>query len=341
MSALKHKKILVIYTGGTIGMCPTEQGFQPKPNWLEGVFKLIQELQDPRMPAWDLLEYDPLLDSSNASPELWQKIANDIGENYHDYDGFLVLHGTDTMAYSASAVSFLLENLAKPVIFTGSQLPLSEIRSDARQNILNALYIMAYFNLYEVCVYFDNKLLRANRSVKTSATRYSAFESPNYPVLAKTGVRIELRSKHLLAPPSEAFVLHQLKQDIHIASMRLFPGIDFDIVQNILKRPIQALVIESYGAGNAPTNREDLHELLSQAAQDNILVINCTQCLHGFVNTDIYETGCMFAASGVVGVADMTIEAVLTKLYFVLSQDLNFNQKRKFMSMDLRGEMTV
>lgn len=340
---MRHKKILVIYTGGTIGMCPTESGFQPKPDWLESVFKLIRELQDPRMPSWELLEYNPLIDSSNASPELWQKIANDIAENYHHYDGFLVLHGTDTMAYTASAVSFLLENLSKPVIFTGSQLPLSEIRSDARQNILNALYIMTYFNLSEVCIYFDNKLLRANRSVKTSATRYSAFESPNYPVLAKTGVNIDMRFKHLLAPPTatQGFVLHQLKQDIHIASMRLFPGIDFDIVKNILQKPIQALVIESYGAGNAPTNRKDLYELLSQAEQKNILVINCTQCLHGFVNTDIYETGCMFAANGVVSVADMTIEAVLTKLYFVLSQDLTFDQQRKLMAIDIRGEITA
>ena len=338
---MKYKKVLIIYTGGTIGMCASAQGYQTQSGWLAGALNSIQELHNPRMPDWDLLEYQPLIDSSNATPELWQKIAEDITENYADYAGFLVLHGTDTMAYTASAVSFLLENLAKPVIFTGSQLPLSEIRSDARQNVMNALYAIAYYDIYEVCIYFDNELLRANRAVKTSAARYNAFESPNYPVLAKVGVNVEMRYKHLLPKPKQALVLHQLKEKIHIASARLFPGVDLDILQNILQKPIQALVIESYGAGNAPTNREDLYALINDAIKNEILVINCTQCLHGFVNMQTYEAGCMFASKGVVGVADMTIEATLTKLYYVLSQNLTFKERCKLMVTDLRGEISV
>jgi L-asparaginase len=337
---MKHKKILIIYTGGTIGMCASQNGYQTKKDWLSDTLSSLYELQDERMPSWDIIEYDPLLDSANASPQLWQAIADDIAKHYDDYNGFLVLHGTDTMAYSASAVSFLLDNLAKPVIFTGSQVPLSEIRSDARLNVVNSLYMMAHYELPEVCIYFDNKLLRGNRSVKTSASRYSAFDSPNYPVLAKVGVNVDLRTKHLQSKPEQPFSSHHLKQ-VHIASIRLFPGIDVRVLENILAKPTQALIIESYGAGNAPTNRQDLSDLLHQAAQNNILVVNCTQCLHGFVKMQTYATGCMLAAKGVIGAADMTTEATLAKLYYLLSQDLELAQLRKLMLTDLRGELST
>ena len=206
-----NKRVCIIYTGGTIGMVPTRDGYQPKEGYFSGELEKIRDLYSDAMPKWDLIEYDPLLDSSNITYVQWNRMANTIKENYERYDGFVILHGTDTMAYSASALSFMLEGLKKPVIFTGSQIPLYELRSDGRDNLITSLMIAANSDIHEVCLYFGNHLIRGNRAVKTSADGLIAFSSPNYPVLAKAGIDIEYFPNRFLPEPKEPFRVTEMK----------------------------------------------------------------------------------------------------------------------------------
>ena len=234
-----NKKLLIINTGGTISSVKTEQGYQPKPGYVATALQQIPALSLPGMPAYDIIEYSPLLDSSNMTVKDWNRIADDIQRHYEDYDGFVIFHGTDTMAYTASVLSFMLENLGKPVIITGSQIPLSEVRNDAVENIITSLVLAANQPIYEVCIYFNECLLRGNRAQKVNSQQFKAFDSPNFPHLATIGIHIELNDTLLLEKPQQAFQLQRIEPNF-IANFRLFPGFAAEVLDFILKQDIKA-----------------------------------------------------------------------------------------------------
>ena len=336
------KRIYIAYTGGTIGMKKSPNGYIPVAGYITDVVNSLTELHRPEMPEFTIHEYCPVLDSSNMTPKDWQTIATDIQSNYDDYDGFVVLHGTDTMAYTASALSFMLENLAKPVIVTGSQIPLSEIRSDGQLNLLNALYLAAHYPVAEVGLFFNNKLYRGNRSTKANSTGFNAFESPNSPPLITAGIQIDVGLAKVLgsAQIEQATPLNVVaikEQPIGVVS--LYPGISHLVIANILAQPVNALIIQSYGVGNAPEDARLLNEI-KLANERGILVVNRTQCHRGSVNMDGYATGHALKDAGVLSAHDMTLEACLTKIHHLLSQTLPFEEVRKRFSQNLRGELT-
>lgn len=332
------KRIYIAYTGGTIGMKPSQDGFVPAVGYLSQTIANMPEFYHDEMPEFEIHEYDPLIDSANVSPEIWKTLALDIKKRYHDFDGFIILHGTDTMSYSASALSFLFENLSKPVIITGSQIPLSQLRSDARINLLNALYIAAYHPINEVCLFFNNQLFRGNRTTKQYADGFDAFVSPNYPVLLEAGIEIKN-----IAGVKQKTVNTQLRvgeiEAQSIAILHLFPGLDWLVLDNLLKSPLKALVLLTYGVGNAQQD-EQLLATLKSASERGVLIVNCSQCLKGQVNMDGYATGHALREVGVISGGDMTTETVIAKLYYLLSQQVSNKVKRELLETDLRGELS-
>lgn len=336
-----NKKVYIAYTGGTIGMKKSPQGYIPVKGYITDVLNSMEELNRPEMPEFTIKEYCPLLDSSNMAPSDWQLIADDIQHQYQDFDAFVVLHGTDTMAYTASALSFMLDNLSKPVIVTGSQIPLSQIRSDGLHNLLNALYLAAHYPIAEVGLFFNNRLYRGNRATKADADGFNAFESPNYPALAKAGIHIEVEQSALLPQPHRLEPLKVINiKDQPIGVVSLYPGISHLVIANILAQPVNALIIQSYGVGNAPENPALLKEIAA-ATDREILVVNRTQCHRGSVDMEGYATGHALKQAGVLSAYDMTLEACLTKIHHLLSQPLTFTQVRKRFSENLKGEMTL
>lgn len=336
---MQKKSIYVAYTGGTIGMQRSAQGYIPVSGHLQRQLAAMPEFHRQEMPNFTLHEYAPLIDSSNMAPQDWQHIADDIQRNYHRYDGFVILHGTDTMAFTASALSFMLENLAKPVIVTGSQIPLAELRSDGQTNMLNALYLAANYPVNEVTLFFNNRLLRGNRATKAHADGFDAFASPNLSPLMEAGIHI--RRLYTDEPPrghGELQVRNITPQPIGVVT--LYPGISADLISNFLQQPVKALLLRSYGIGNAPQNPALLFEL-QQACARGIVVVNLTQCFSGRVNMEGYATGNALAHAGVVSGFDMTVEAALTKLHYLLSQALSPEEIRQLMQQDLRGELTL
>lgn len=272
------------------------------------------------------------------TPSDWVSIACDIASHYADYDGFVILHGTDTMAYTASALSFMLQNLSKPVIVTGSQIPLAALRSDGQTNLLNSLYVAANYPIPEVGLFFNNTLYRGNRSTKADANGFNAFASPNYPSLLEAGIQIQLNAGEISEPSShELTVIEMTPQPIGV--VMLYPGISSEIIQNQLKQPVKAMILQSYGVGNAPQDGALLASLEKGIAQ-GITILNCTQCFRGRVNMDGYATGNALAELGIVSGADMTIEAALTKLHYLLSQNLSQSKMQKLLQRNLRGELT-
>jgi len=336
---MQRKRIYVAYTGGTIGMQQSARGFIPVPGFLTDTVKRMPEFYRPEMPLFDIHEYHPVIDSSDMTPAHWLSIAKDIQANYQQYDGFVVLHGTDTMAYTASALSFMLENLAKPVIITGSQIPLAQLRSDGQVNLLNALYLAANYPIAEVSLFFNNQLFRGNRATKADADGFNAFASPNLPPLLEAGIHIKLHIGKLsnTAQPLPLEVAEITPQPISVVT--LYPGITTDVISNMLAAPVRALIIKSFGVGNAP-QRPELLAVLKAASDRGQILVNCTQCFKGKVNMDGYATGNALRASGVISGFDMTLEATLTKLHYLLSKPLNAEQIRQQMQQDLRGELT-
>jgi len=335
-----RKRVYIAYTGGTIGMKRTEDGYVPATGYLEKLMNNIPELKSDILPDYQICEYEPLLDSSNMTPHDWLKIANDIAAHYREFDGFVVLHGTDTMAYTASALPFMLQGLQKPVILTGAQIPLCKVRNDARENLITALLIAANHKIPEVCLCFGDKLLRGNRAVKVDAEGLDAFESPNFPALGTVGIEININWDLVLGPAKtrQPLAVNALNE-ARVAGLRLFPGISIDIIKNFLQPPIRGLILQTYGMGNAPGDLK-LISAFKAANDRGVVIVNCTQCLKGTVNMEDYATGAALAKAGVISGFDMTLEAALAKLSFLLNQKLSVAKIKKMMQIDMRGELT-
>ncbi len=333
------KRILLIYTGGTIGMNKSEDGYTPQPGFLQTLLKEIPVLHNDTMPDWELLEMDPLLDSSNMTVVEWNRIGRIVEENYARFDGFVILHGTDTMAYTASALSFSLENLNKPVIITGSQIPLFEIRNDGLDNLLTSLLIAAEGRIREVALCFSNKLLRGNRSTKISTSDLYAFSSPNYPPLAEIGTHIQYND---MIPPkscSDPFRLQTLNR-IPIGIIKVFPGIQFELFEEIMSESLRGIVLETFGAGNIPGSADAILPIVRKAHENGTVLVICSQCLKGSVSLGTYETSAALKNAGAVCAYDMTTEAAVAKLYYLFSCGYDADTVKKKMEEDLRGELS-
>ena len=334
------KRILVIYTGGTIGMVSTPSGYAPEKAAFHDLLDRIPELHAEGMPIWGIVDMDPLLDSSNITVREWNAIGALIADHYADYDGFVVLHGTDTMAYTASALSFMLQGNGKPVILTGSQIPLCEIRNDARDNIITSLLIAASDRIHEVCLYFGGKLLRGNRAIKYSADDLIAFESPNYPALADVGIAIRYNVPSLLPPGRGRFSFQPLK-NIPIGVLKVFPGIQFDLFDSIMTERLKGIVIETFGAGNIPGHADSLLPIIRKASENGTVIVVCSQCPHGTVSLGAYETSSALKEAGAVSGYDITTEAAVAKLYYLFSRGLSRDEIRVRMERSMRGEITI
>jgi L-asparaginase len=334
-----RKRVYVIYTGGTIGMRRRKSVYRPEPGYLQQQLSDVPELRHSSMPTYTIHEYDPLLDSSNMTPAEWVKIARDIETNYDRYDGFVVLHGTDTMAYTASALPFLLSGLRKPVIITGSQIPLCEIRNDARENLITSLMIAANHPIPEVCLYFGGKLLRGCRSTKVSADGFAAFDSPNFPHLGEVGIDIEINWDLVREAPRGTIAVPELTKPV-VSALRLFPGISPELVRNVLRPPLQGLVLEAYGVGNGPDQDREFVAALADASKRGVVIVDCTQCLEGTVDLHEYAAGSALAKAGVISGFDMTAEAALAKLYYLFGRKHSPERVSREMQKDLRGEMS-
>ena len=336
--------ILIIYTGGTIGMIHDPETGSLVPIDFQHITDHVPELLKF---GFDLqsLSFDPVKDSSNIDPGIWVKMAETIQENYDNYDGFVVLHGTDTMAYSASALSFMLGNLRKPVILTGSQLPIGLLRTDGRENLITAIEIAAAREdglslVPEVCIYFDNELTRGNRTTKFSAEHFDAFNSPNYPPLARVGLHIKYNYSHIrYSDPSKDLVIHK-SFDTNVAILKLFPGITRNLVQAIINtKDLKAIIIETFGSGNAPTYRWFIDDLRSFINRGGI-IFNVTQCHGGSVEMGLYETSREMLALGVVSGRDITSEASVTKLMHLLGSCGSREEVVLCLGKSMAGEIT-
>ncbi len=334
-------RVYVIYTGGTIGMRREPgDGYAPSPGYLVDQMALIPELKSDLLPTFHVHEYETLLDSSNMLPSDWLTIARDIAVQYDNYDGFVVLHGTDTMAYTSSALAFLLPGLGKPVVVTGSQIPLCEVRNDARENLITSLMVAGQPDLPEVCLYFGERILRGCRAVKVAADRLNAFDSPNYPPLGRAAISVEIAHEHVRNPPAGVDLMAPIMRRPEVAALRLFPGISHHLIRGVLQPPLQGLVLETYGVGNGPDRDVEILNAIREATDAGVVVVACSQCLQGRVSLGTYETGSALAQAGVIGGADMTPEAALTKLTVLLGRGLPPRQVRELMEVDLVGELT-
>ncbi len=336
-------KILLIYTGGTIGMVKDFQTGELRAFDFDKLLKRIPELTQLDCEI-ESLSFETPIDSSNMNPDSWVRIAEIIETNYPIYDGFVVLHGSDTMSYSSSALSFMLENLSKPVIFTGSQLPIGDLRTDAKENLITSIQIASLQRdgeavIKEVCLYFEYKLYRANRTTKINAEHFEAFASLNYPTLAESGVHLRVNHEYLLKPTNKPLKVHK-NLDTNIALIKLFPGISDSNLNSVLEHPkIKAVVLETYGSGNAPTEMW-FETALKKAIDSGKIIVNVTQCSGGSVIMGRYETSSHLKKLGIISGNDITTEAALAKLMFLLGNKIDAKVFKTIYEAPLRGEMS-
>ena len=333
------KKVLIINTGGTIGMQKTEKGYAPAEGFLGKAISVIADMKNADAPLWDLIEMSPLLDSSDMTVKEWNRIAELVYAHYEEYDGFVILHGTDTMAYTASALSFILEGLDKPVVLTGSQIPLSEIRSDGKDNLVTSLLIAQDGVAREVCLYFSGKLLRGNRAIKMSADDLVAFDSPNYPHLADVGITVKYNLSAIGGFKSSERSLRPFSE-IPIGVLKVFPGIQFGLFESIMTEKLSGIVLETFGAGNIPSDSGALIPIISKAFESGSVVAVCSQCPSGTVLLGAYETSSALKSAGAVSGMDMTTEAAVAKLYYLFSLGISKREVKELMEKNLRGELT-
>ncbi len=337
---MKKRRICIIYTGGTIGMIPSERGYIPSSGAFRQLLRAIPDLYWDAMPEWDVVEFDPLLDSSDVAVREWNQMGRAIAERYDDYDGFVVLHGTDTMAYSASALAFMLENLAKPVIFTGAQIPLGQIRTDGRDNIINSMLIAASGRVHEVCIYFNGLLLRGCRSVKRSSDQFEAFAAPNDTPLAFAGIQIQYKRSALRPVPEGEFRFQPLSE-LPIGVVKVFPGIQFAHFASLMTEKLRGVVLETFGAGNIPGAAQNaLLPIIERAYQNGTIIVVCSQCSQGTVSLGTYASSAALHEVGAVNGRDMTTEAAFAKLYYLLSRSDDPEWVKSQLGRDLRGELT-
>lgn len=335
-------KIFIIYTGGTIGMVNDVNTGALIPFNFEQIKENVPELArlDYEMAVHS---FNPIIDSSNMHPDQWRILAELIKENYEEFDGFVILHGSDTMSFTASALSFLLKNLAKPVVLTGSQLPIGEIRTDAKENLITALEIAATKRkgkavVPEVCIYFDNQLFRGNRSIKYNTEKFEAFRSPNYPILAEAGVQLTFFHNDILPVPTEPFYI-QTEFDANIGVLKIYPGMTEEVVFAVTKSKVKAIVLETFGSGNTTTAKW-FTDALADAIKAGKIIVDISQCQRGSVQLGMYETSSELKKMGVVSGYDMTFETAVTKLMYFLGGNLSSEEIKQQMETSIAGELT-
>lgn len=336
--------ILLLYTGGTIGMV---KDFETNTLRAFNFDNLLQRIPEIKQLNCNITTYsfEEPLDSSNMNPVCWRQITAVIEQFYNDVDGFVVLHGSDTMSYTASALSFMLENLQKPVIFTGSQLPIGDLRTDAKENLITAIQVASLHNngvprIQEVCLYFEYKLYRANRTTKINAEHFEAFTSLNYPELAESGVHLKVFSENLWKPATEIAISVHKDMCTDVGVLKLYPGISKEVVSAITNTEnLKGLVLETYGSGNAPTEKWFV-ELLSATLLKGVHIVNVTQCSGGSVLMGHYETSLQLQGLGLISGADITFEAAITKMMYLLTKNLSKQDFKQAFERSIRGELT-
>lgn len=338
--------LLLIYTGGTIGMKQDMKDLTLKPFDFSQILDEVPEIRKFAFKI-DTYSFEPPIDSSDVEPSLWQNLARLIKEKYEDYDGFIILHGTDTMSYSASALSFLLDGLTKPVIFTGSQLPIGVPRTDGKENLISAVEIASAKDeeghpaVPEVCVCFDSLLMRGNRSTKVNSEVFRAFQSPNFPPLAEAGINIRYNNEYIRKPNDwyQSLTINT-ELDTRVSILKIHPGITPEVVRNILcGKDTRAIIMETYGSGNAPT-RDWFLDIVKESSAMNKIIVNVTQCLAGTVNMNIYANGKALERAGVIDGYDSTTESALAKLFYLMGKSRDNEWVKAMMSRNLKGEIS-
>lgn len=337
-------KLLIIYTGGTIGMINDPKTGQLISFDFDHIYHHVPELERLHVEL-ETISFETPVDSSEMNPTLWKEIAEMVFDNYTKYDGFVILHGSDTMAYTSSALSFMLQNLSKPVILTGSQLPIGTIRTDGKENLITAIEIAAFKDengeslIKEVAVYFEYSLYRGNRCSKVSANQFEAFSSPNYPELAVAGVEIDFNKERLFKPSSSDLKLFTNFEN-HVALLKIFPGFAANVYKNLFDiNQVKGIIMETFGAGNAPSN-DDFRELIANYIQNGGIILNITQCSSGSVQQGKYETSSFFDKVGVISGRDMTTEAAIAKMMYLLGSETSKDSVKQKLAVSFQGELT-
>ena len=339
-------KVLLIYTGGTIGMNRNPRTGALEPFNFERLLSNVPELQQVSTEI-ATFQFNPPIDSSDMSPERWVDLAHVITNNYNLYDGFVILHGTDTMAYTASALSYMLENLTKPVILTGSQLPIGQVRTDGKENVITSIEIASAKHqdgkamVPEVCIYFNGHLMRGNRTTKQSADNFNAFESFNYGHLADAGVNINYHTSRILMPDYSKSVQPRFVLDPSVIVFTVFPGIQEDLIRHVLMSPkLRSIVMRTYGSGNAP-QYPWLMNALKEATGKGKIIVNISQCMAGSVEMGRYDTGYQLKEAGVISGHDSTVESAVTKLMYLQGIYSDWHQVKNYMQRSIRGEISI